>query len=90
LPFARSFVEPMEQVEALAHDAPRGADAIITKFGRLVGGVPALHDLLKPSWQFGAVVSSEPSLLDQSTTKGRRRLLVLAGEGVFPKQACSG
>ena len=37
----------MQQIEVLALDPPARADAEIAELGGLVGGVPALHDMVE-------------------------------------------
>ncbi len=48
--------------------------------GRLVGGIPALHEALEPRRQFGGPVAGEPGRLDEPAAQRRRSLLVLPGD----------
>ena len=56
----------MQQVEVLAPDAPGGADAEVAKLARLVGGVPALHDLVEFLGKLVRRVILEPRGLDHA------------------------
>jgi hypothetical protein len=51
--------------------------------GRLVGGVPALHDALELGRQFVLPIAGEPGPFDDPAAERRRRLLVLPREIIF-------
>jgi hypothetical protein len=67
--------------------APARAHAEIAELGRLVGGVPALHDALEGGGQLFRQVTPEPGRLDETAAQRGGRLLVLAGEIVFADRA---
>src|SRR3984893_4532073 len=75
-----ALAQYMQQIEVLAGDAPGGADAEIAELGRLVGGVPALHDAVEEDGPLTGRVSPEPRRLDHAAALGCGHLLVLAGE----------
>src|SRR5271169_1557468 len=77
-------VQYIDQIKLLALDPPAGADAEIAELGRLVGGVPALHDAVEGLRQFSRRVMLEPRRLDETAAQWRRGLLVLAGEVILP------
>src|SRR5438132_4917108 len=73
----------MQEIEVLAGDAPARAHAEIAELGRLVGGVPALHDAVEEGGPLVWRVSPEPRRLDHAAALRCGHLLVLAGEIVF-------
>jgi hypothetical protein len=73
----------VDQIKVIAGDAPGRADAVIAELGRLVGGVPALHDALELRRQGTRRVVPEPGPFDQAAAQWCRGLLVLAGEIIF-------
>src|SRR6266446_10106061 len=73
----------MQKIEVLAGDAPARADAEIAELGRLVGGVPALHDAVEALRPLVRRISPEPCRLDHAAALRCWHLLVLAGEIVF-------
>src|ERR1700730_8580241 len=75
----RAPAQYMQQIEVLAGDAPARAHAEIAELGRLVGGVPALHDAVESGGQLIGRVSPEPRRLDHAAALRCRHLLVLAG-----------
>src|SRR5439155_7074386 len=75
------------QIEVLALDPPARADAEIAELGRLVGGVPALHDAVEPVGPLVRRIAPEPRRLDHAAAQRRGGLLVLAGEIVFADRA---
>ena len=79
--------QDVDQVEVLARDAPARAHAEIAELGRLVGGVPALHDALEARRQLVGRIAPEPGRLDEAAAQRGGRLLVLAGEIVFADRA---
>src|SRR3954453_17942281 len=72
-----------EQEELLVLHSPGRAHREIAELGRLVGGVPALHDAVEALRQFALAIALEPFRLDQTTAQRRGGLLILAGEIVF-------
>src|SRR6266446_11006230 len=77
----------MQKIEVLAGDAPARADAEIAELGRLVGGVPALHDSVEALRPLVRRISPEPGRLDHAAALRCRHLLILAGEIVFAQSA---
>ena len=77
----------VQQIEVLALDPPAGAHAEIAELGGLVGGVPALHDLVEFVGKLVCRVILEPRRLDHAAAQWRRRLPVLAGKIVFAERA---
>jgi hypothetical protein len=75
--------QQVDQIEVIAGNAPGRADAEIAELGRLVGGVPALHDALELLRQRARLAVPEPGRFDQAAAQWRGGLLVLAGEIVF-------
>ena len=73
----------VDEIEVIAGNAPGRADAEIAELGRLVGGVPALHDAVEMLRHSTRRVVLEPGRLDQAAAQWRGGLLVLAGEIVF-------
>ena len=69
--------------------APGRAHREIAELGRLVGGVPALHDAVETLRPIFLAVTLEPFRLDQSAAQRGRRLLILAGEVVFADRAAN-
>src|SRR5439155_6572114 len=59
-----ALAQYMQQIEVLAGDAPARAHAEIAELGRLVGGVPALHDTVEEGGPLARRVSPEPRRLD--------------------------
>ena len=79
----RVFQPPAEQVEQeeiFAFHPPGRAHREIAELGRLVRGIPALHDAVEALRPVLLIVAPEPAFLDQTTAERRRGLLVLAGE----------
>src|SRR3984893_7624573 len=72
-----------EQEEFFALHAPSCAHREIAELGRLVGGVPALHDAVETLRQFILAIALEPDRLDQAAAQRGGGLLILAGEVVF-------
>ena len=62
---------------------PARAHAEIAELGRLVGGVPALHDALEALGPLVLAVALEPCFLDQPAAQGCRGLLILTSEIVL-------
>jgi len=62
---------------------PGRADAVIAEVGRLVGGIPTLHDAVKALRPILLAVELEPLFLDHTAAQGRGGLLILTGEIVF-------
>src|SRR5207249_12091953 len=85
--FERRIFEPLaqqaQQVKVLASDTPGRADAEVAELGRLVGGIPALHDVLEALGPLVLAVTLEPCFLDQPAAQGCRGLLILASEIVL-------
>src|SRR6267143_561541 len=52
-------------IEVLAPHTPGRTDAEVAELGRLVGGVPALHDVLEAFGPLVLAVALEPCFLDQ-------------------------
>src|SRR6516165_2315755 len=77
----------IEEEEVLAFVSSYRAHREIAELGRLVGGVPALHDTVEALRQFALAVALEPFRLDQTTAQRGGRLLILAGEIVFADRA---
>jgi len=69
--------------ELLALRSPGCAHREIAEFGRLVGGVPALHDAVEPRGQFAVAIALEPFRLGQPAAQRGGGLLILAGEVAF-------
>ena len=65
----------------------RGRVRVGAELGGLVGGVPALHDLVEFLGKLVCCVILEPRGLDNAAARGRRGLLVLAGEIVLAEGA---
>src|ERR1700758_3960217 len=59
------------QVGVLAGDSPGRTNAIVAELGRLVGGIPTLHNTFKIGHLVGHV-SPEPFELYQTATERRR------------------
>src|SRR6516162_6685669 len=85
--FERGVFQPSsedgEEEEVLAFDPPSRAHAEITELGRLVGGVPALHDAVESLRPFVLAIALEPFRLDQAAPQRGGGLLILAREIVF-------
>src|SRR5204863_9159374 len=62
---------------------PGRTDAEVAQLGRLVGGIPALHDALKALRPLVLAVTLEPCFFDHPAAQGCGGLLILAGEIVF-------
>jgi hypothetical protein len=60
----------VDQVEVLARHTPARAHAEIAELGRLVRGVPALHDALERRGQFVGPVAPEPDRPDEAAANG--------------------
>ena len=73
-------MQQAQQIDGLAFDAPRPANAEIAELGGLVGGVPALHDALEAIRLFVLTIALEPFGLDQAVAQWGGGLLILAGE----------
>src|SRR5215472_16382446 len=80
----------MQQIEVLAPDAPGGAPLpfpprmrervrVGAELGGLVGGVPALRDLVESVGKLVCRVILKPRGFDHAAAQWRRGLLVLAG-----------
>src|SRR5438128_3168922 len=67
--------------------APSCAHREIAELGRLVGGVPALHDAVEPLRPFVLAIALEPFGLDHPAAQRGRGLLILSGEVVFADRA---
>src|ERR1700736_1938967 len=74
-------------MEVLAGNPPARAHAEIAELGRLVGGVPALHDAVEEGGPLARRVSPEPRRFDHAAALRCRHLLVLAGEIIFADRA---
>src|SRR6202022_2445698 len=90
-----ALAQYVQQIEVLAGNAPGGADAEIAELGRLVGGVPALHDAVESGGQLIGRVSPEPRRLDHAATlrcpsadTGRRPRNEVSGGVIRPR--CGG
>src|SRR5882762_7776306 len=85
--FERRIFEPLaqqaQQVKVLAPHTPGRTDAEVAELGRLVGGVPALHDVLEALRPLVLAVALEPCFLDQPAAQGCRGLLILTSEIVL-------
>src|SRR5439155_24511512 len=79
--------EHSEQKEVLASDAPSRAYREIAELGRLVGGVPALHNAVETLRPLLLAIALEPFRLDQAAAQRCGGLLILAGEIVFADRA---
>src|SRR5689334_19797596 len=71
------LTEYRDQEELLALNSPGCAHREITVLGRLVGGVPALHDAVEPFRQFALAIALEPFRLDQAAAQRGGGLLIL-------------
>jgi len=76
-------VQQAQQIDGLAFDAPRPANAEIAELGGLVGGVPALHDALEAIRLFVLTIALEPFGLDQAVAQWGGGLLILVGKVVL-------
>jgi hypothetical protein len=89
--FERRVFEPpaehAEEEEVFAFHSPGCAHRKITELGRLVGGVPALHDAVEWLRNFLVTIALEPFLLDQTAAQWGGGLLILPGEVVFTNRA---
>jgi hypothetical protein len=81
--------QDIEQIEVLALDPPARAHAEIAELGRVVGGVPALHDAGEFVGPFVRRVAVEPCGLDHAAALRRGHLLVLAGEIILLDRAAN-
>src|SRR6202035_820286 len=71
----------------LPFDPPGRAHAEIAELGRLVGGVPALDDVVEALRPFVLAIALEPLHLHEAAAQWGGGLLILAGEIVFPDGA---
>jgi hypothetical protein len=76
--------EQTKEEEVLASDAPSRAHREIAELGRLVGGVPALHNEVEALRPFFLAVALEPLRLDQAAAQRARRLLILPAKLYWP------
>ena len=76
-------MQQAQQIDGLAFDAPRPANAEIAELGGLVGGVPALHDALEAIRLFVLTIALEPFGLDQAVAQWGGGLLILVGKVVL-------
>src|SRR5437868_12344489 len=81
--------EHSEEEEVLAFHAPRCAHREVAELGRLVGGVPALHDAVEALRALVLAIALEPFRLDQAAAQRGGGLLILAGEIVFADRAAN-
>ena len=64
-----ALAQYLQEIEVLAGDAPARAHAEIAELGRLVGGVPALHDAVEEGGQLVGRVSPEPRRFDHAAAQ---------------------
>src|SRR5437762_4693108 len=67
----------------LAAHTPSRAHREIAELGRLIGGVPALHDALEALRPLVLAIALEPFGFHQAAAQRSRRLLILSGEVVW-------
>src|SRR5215471_1553948 len=79
--------EETDEKEVLTFNSPGRAHREIAELGRLIGGIPTLHDALETLRQIVFCVALKPLRLDQPAAERRRGLLILAGEVVFSDRA---
>src|SRR6516162_4225121 len=75
-----------KQIKLLAADTPGCTDTEVAELGRLVGGVPALHDAVEALRPVVLAIALEPLGLHQAAPQRRGGLLILAREIVFPER----
>jgi hypothetical protein len=80
---ATTILRSISEATAARLVRQRRTDAEVAELGRLVGGVPALHDVLEALEPLVLAVALEPCFLDQPAAQGCRGLLILVGEIVL-------